>query len=479
MTPSTLHDDELEHRLRGLLDERAATITGDPPPLSAPRFVAAPTGAGRSVTGGRRAVLGIAAAVVLVAAGLAAARAFAPGSSSIRTGAEPGRSEPTPTTAAPSEPAADAHPASAELPAWLALRTATPVFEGQGGAEEVARAYLTDRFGDDVPEAEAGVASDLVFTPAASPEESITALRFDQDGDGLESLPQGTVFLRQDGQGWVVVASATDGLSLASVRREAGRITGRAVGDPSYPVADELHTIVSAPTEDPGPLEGGAAVDVEVGQDTVVVRTTFSGGRTLGITEFMSDPAPDPDLKVLWSGSDGDRAQRQDPESTARAFAASTATPLPVVAADLVAPSGDPTGTGVRLTLEGGLTVTVDLARSDDGWVVTTLRDDTGLDRSASAESTGPDQTLLRSIRTAVPDSVVSADVTVWADGEPTTRTIEGAALDAGPDDMHVELEGTNTALITFDPPAAVHHTLLVGRDAAGTVVTVQAGAWA
>ena len=48
----------------------------------------------------------------------------------------------------------------------------------------------------------------------------------------MEVLPTGVVFLRQDADRWGVVAAVTDGLSLASVERDATGIRGTARSGP-------------------------------------------------------------------------------------------------------------------------------------------------------------------------------------------------------------------------------------------------------
>ncbi|MGN6694338.1 MAG: hypothetical protein ACTHN0_09180 [Aquihabitans sp.] len=495
MTTTDLHDPELEARLRALFAARAATIEGPPPGLHDIPVAGTSVGAsaGAPHRRWRSPIRWAAVAAVVALMGVAAVRAFQPGTGTVRTGAEPGAASSTApgtsttTTVAPAK--GRTNPAAAELPGWLDLTTTSPVFTADGDAAAVARAYLADRLGDGVAEVEHQLAAAVVLTEAATPIEGITALRFDQDAGGVEELPKGTVFLRQDEDRWGVVAAVTDGLSLASLVRDATGLTGTATGDPANQnlrsikvvVADGDGKALAEAIGDAGTDPGAgsvAAFTARTRDESVRVRVTAAGGRTLGVTELTSDPTIA--SKALWSGSPDDATQRQDPESTARAWAASLTTPLPVASAEEADPTDGRAGAAVRLVLDGGLGVTVQVAEAPDGWVVLDAQDDADLVTASSAQLSGANgQPPVRGLRLAIPDTVTAADLTTWGPDGPVTETIEGDELDAGPDAVHVEEPGTHYAAIAFDPPRTISFSLLVGRNAGGAVVTVQTGSWA
>jgi hypothetical protein len=208
----------------------------------------------------------------------------------------------------------------------------------------------------------------------------------------------------------------------------------------------------------------------------VVIQARFVGGRTLGISEVALDPSQRHDA-IGTGGPGGDDAR--DPESAARALLASAGATTEVTGTEVVPPLDDPADTGVRVTLEGGLVLTLDLARTTRGWVVTDLQDDSGTAGSGGAEMVGPDGTQpVGGIRLGVPETVTDAALTYWVDGSAATVAVTGDDLDVGPDEAQVEQPGTKFLEVDLDPPEAITSSILVGRDASGTVVTVQATAW-
>lgn len=197
--------------------------------------------------------------------------------------------------------------AMASLPPAMDLSTAPAVFERAGTAQEVADAYLEDRF---------GAASVAALGITAQPHETEAPVlvfgwgwrsEVEPGVDGGES-EQGLLFLRQTDGGYEVVAATTSGVDTSQLRVEGSSVTGQildATGQtmfadvltadgepvPSSPRPDGFTPdapirfgTAAGPSEEPG--ASALALDIPIGSEPfVIVRVHLVGGTILAVTE--------------------------------------------------------------------------------------------------------------------------------------------------------------------------------------------------
>ena len=187
-------------------------------------------------------------------------------------------------------PAAAAHPS-----------TSQPIFTAPGSPEDVAFAYLRDRFPD---YGNPGVELDDVKKRGRR----FYARWSTSDSGG--QIAAGTIALREHGDGYAVVAATTDGVDLAGLEVADGRVRGRITTDN----INSLYADVFQPDGTPaagsprpegqpgaayrfgtagGPADKTLDIDVPVDPGSAVVRVNLVGGTILSISEVrVTVPSP-------------------------------------------------------------------------------------------------------------------------------------------------------------------------------------------
>lgn len=182
-------------------------------------------------------------------------------------------------------------PAPTGVPEGFDIEGADVVFTSAGNADDVAGAYLRDRFPDHP-------------APGIKVERARTRARRAFVGWTVEGgLPPGTLFLRRGDEGWSVVAAVTRGVDLSGLRLEGGRIVGAVTStDGNSLFADVLRPDGTPVPEAPrpsgqpdaayrfgtaaGPANRRLVLDVTVGDERPVVRVNHVGGTILTISEI-------------------------------------------------------------------------------------------------------------------------------------------------------------------------------------------------
>ena len=244
----------------------------------------------------RRPLLLAAAALVVVAAiGLGLAVRGDDGGSSVGPA-----DTPAPTTPAPTVPTPDPAPTPpGSLPAGFDPATASALFRAPGEVGEVVDAYFADRY-----DAAGTLAFDL---PVVDGRQAVVRWRVSGDLEGV--IAAGDVLLREDADGWAVVASTIDDIDLSGVSHRGGRVTGPVTKTSLQSLALDVLGADGEPV-DGSPLPGtsgstgrfGTAamgtdlgtldVDVPVDGEPVVLRAMLVGGSILGVAEVALTPPP-------------------------------------------------------------------------------------------------------------------------------------------------------------------------------------------
>lgn len=182
---------------------------------------------------------------------------------------------------------------SSPLPAGFDVGTANPVFSAAGEPDDVAEAYLRDRF-PDYP------APGVTREPAVT-EAGVVRVRWSTSGETEGRLSSGDVFLRLVDARWSVVAATTDDLDLSDLTYDGERLTGtiRSTADDSFVVdlldwrGERVHEEGGAPSSF-GPDTGSITIDRRYRLMPIVARVTHVGGTVLAIAEVRLDPPPLP-----------------------------------------------------------------------------------------------------------------------------------------------------------------------------------------
>lgn len=183
-------------------------------------------------------------------------------------------------------------PSATSLPASCDVASGAPVFATAGGPDEVAEAYLRDRFPD--------YPSPGVRTAGAQTRAGRAFVRWSVD-DGIAG---GTVFLRRSGEQWEVLGATTDDVDLSQVRIQDGRLVGQVTtSNVNSLYADVVRAdqtpVPGSPRPDgqpgaayrfataAGPADRSIALDVPVEGETPTLRVGLVGGTILAVAECV------------------------------------------------------------------------------------------------------------------------------------------------------------------------------------------------
>lgn len=176
-----------------------------------------------------------------------------------------------------------------------------PLFSAPGSVDDVALAYMKDRF-PDYP------APGVELQPAVTRARRAYVLW--TTGSGGESHSQGQIWLRKDGDAWSVLAATANDVDPSGLSVMNGTVTGRVTTSN----INSLFADVFQPDGTPaagsprpdgqpdaqyrfgtagGPGDGSLDIDVAVEPGSAVIRVNLVGGTILSITEFRL-PVPQP-----------------------------------------------------------------------------------------------------------------------------------------------------------------------------------------
>ena len=176
------------------------------------------------------------------------------------------------------------------LPRGFDSLTADAVFQSSGGPDNVALAYLRDRFPD--------FPSPGVKLGSARTRAGRAFVSWSVESD----IAEGMVLLRRTDDGWAVVAATTRGVDLSDLRVADGHVRGRISSTNENSLfADVLRPDGSPVPGAPSPLgypgagyrfgtaagpgTGTLDVDVPVESDPPIVRVNLVGGTILSVSE--------------------------------------------------------------------------------------------------------------------------------------------------------------------------------------------------
>ena len=192
-------------------------------------------------------------------------------------------------------------PGMALMPPGFDPTTTEPLFTAPGSPDEVASAYLRDRF-PDYP------APGVEIEPARKRARAFYA-RWSTSDNG-EQISGGVIALREAGDGYGVVAVTTDGLDLSRLEVADGRLRGRISSDNINSIYADVFQPDGTPAAGSprpegqpnanyrfgtagGPGDGSLEIDVPVEPGSAVLRVNLVGGTILSITEIrLTVPAP-------------------------------------------------------------------------------------------------------------------------------------------------------------------------------------------
>jgi len=191
-----------------------------------------------------------------------------------------------------------APPQLAGLPQGADPTTTEPLFAAPGSADEVAQAYLQDRF-PDYP------APNVMAEPASHRgRRAFVRWSTGDDGDGGngQEIATGWLALRETDGFWAVEAATTDGVDLSGLRVSDGRVHGRITTQDHLLYADIFQPDLTPAAGSPlpegqpgaayrygtagGPGTGSLDIDVEVEPGSAIVRVNLVGGTILSISEI-------------------------------------------------------------------------------------------------------------------------------------------------------------------------------------------------
>ena len=189
------------------------------------------------------------------------------------------------------------------LPASSDPATSETIFTAAGSPDDVALAYVRDRFPD--------YPSPGVELERARKRGPRFYARW-VTSDNREQIATGVIGLRENGDGYGVVVATTDGIDLSQLQSGEGRVKGRITTDN----INSLYADVFQPDGTPaagsprpegqpdaayrfgtagGPGDRSLEIDVPVEPGSAVVRVNLVGGTILSISEVrvsVSPPAP-------------------------------------------------------------------------------------------------------------------------------------------------------------------------------------------
>lgn len=204
--PTQLNDPELEGRLRTLLHERAATVSGAAPVLPQVRLAVSPIGRQQR---GRRWLIGAAAACVVAIAAVVTLAV--------------GHDETAPDRVLTTQPS---------VPPALGSGSEAILFRAEGSPEPeaVARDFLRVRLGDGSDETDAALRDEVDLhagDPVTHDGSALVPVTWTRRGDHRSTAgATNTIWVRRGSTESEVVGATIDGFDLVHVRYETGELTG-------------------------------------------------------------------------------------------------------------------------------------------------------------------------------------------------------------------------------------------------------------